>query len=86
MATLTVNAQLSTSGDWSNRSLYRSIIFNVSIEGKAITATGRGGPYNCETLRLPHFLDNRLTDGGEAVSFMSRPFFVPGKIHGTHIC
>jgi hypothetical protein len=24
--------------------------------GKAILATGRGGPQKCETLRIPHFL------------------------------
>jgi hypothetical protein len=28
--------------------------------------TGRGGPYVCETSRLPQ--DSRLTDGGEVVS------------------
>jgi hypothetical protein len=36
-------------------------------KGKAIPVTGRGGPYGCETSRLPHFLDNRLTDGGDAL-------------------
>jgi hypothetical protein len=36
--------------------------------GKAIPVTGRGGPYGCETSRIPHFLDNRLTDGAEVVS------------------
>jgi hypothetical protein len=35
--------------------------------------------------RLPHFLDNRLTDGGE-VSPTRRPAFTPGKIPGTHFC
>jgi hypothetical protein len=30
-----------------------------------------------ETSRLPHFLDNRLTDGGEVVSLMRRPAFTP---------
>jgi hypothetical protein len=33
--------------------------------GKAIPVTGRGGPQGYETSRLPHFLDNRLADGGE---------------------
>jgi hypothetical protein len=32
---------------------------------KSIPIRGRGGPLVCETSRLPHFLDNRLTDGGE---------------------
>jgi hypothetical protein len=36
--------------------------------------------------RLPHFLDNRLTDGGEAVSLTCQAPFSPGKIPGTHIC
>jgi hypothetical protein len=29
--------------------------------------TGRGGPWGCETSRLPRFLDNRVTDGGKVV-------------------
>jgi hypothetical protein len=29
-------------------------------------------------------LDNRLTDGGEAVGLMRRPPFTPRKIPGTH--
>jgi hypothetical protein len=40
---------------------------------KAIPVTGRGGPQGCETSRLPHFLDNWLTDGGEVVSLRRRP-------------
>jgi hypothetical protein len=28
---------------------------------------GRGGPQGCEMSRPPHFLDNQLTDGSEAV-------------------
>jgi hypothetical protein len=39
-------------------------------KGKAIPVAGREGPYICESSRLPHFLDNRLTDGGEVVSLM----------------
>jgi hypothetical protein len=39
-------------------------------KGKTIPLTGCGGPQGCEVLRLPHFLDNWLTDGGEVVSLM----------------
>jgi hypothetical protein len=35
---------------------------------KAIPVTGRGDSYGCEMSRLPHFLDNWLTDGGKVVS------------------
>jgi hypothetical protein len=28
-------------------------------------------------LRLPHFVENRLTDGGEVVSFALWPLFIP---------
>jgi hypothetical protein len=35
------------------------------MKAKAILVTDCEGPYGCETSRLPHFLDNRLTDGGE---------------------
>jgi hypothetical protein len=31
----------------------------------------------CETSRLPHFLDDRLTDGGKVVSLSRRPPFNP---------
>jgi hypothetical protein len=35
---------------------------------KAIPVTGRGGLQVCEMLRIPHCLDNRLIDVGNAVS------------------
>jgi hypothetical protein len=35
--------------------------------------------------RLPHFLDSRLTDGGE-VSFKRQPQHPHRKIPGTHCC
>jgi hypothetical protein len=47
------------------------------VKGKAIPVTGREEPWGCETSRLPHFLDNRLTDGGEVVSPSRRPPFTP---------
>jgi hypothetical protein len=40
---------------------------------KATPVTGHGGPYSCETSRLSHFLENRLTDGGDVVSLTVRP-------------
>jgi hypothetical protein len=58
----------------------------LHIKGKAIPATGRVGPEGCETSRLPHFLDNRFTDGGEVVSLTRRPPVTPWKIPGTHFC
>jgi hypothetical protein len=48
-----------------------------SKKGKAIPVTVRGGPLGCETAKLPHFLDNRLTDDGEVVSLTRRPHFTP---------
>jgi hypothetical protein len=52
----------------------------VEDKGKAIPVTGRGEPYGCETSRFPHFLDNRLTDGGEVVSLMRRPPYTPQEV------
>jgi hypothetical protein len=53
----------------------------LHIKEKAIAVTGRGDPYGCETSRLPHFLDNRLTNGGEVVSRTRRAaaLFPPGR-------
>jgi hypothetical protein len=41
--------------------------------------TDLGGPYGCQTSRLPLFLDNRLTDGGEVVRLTHRPPFISRK-------
>jgi hypothetical protein len=46
-------------------------------KGEAIPVTGLGGPHGCETSRLPHFLENPLTDGGEVVSLTLRPYLYP---------
>jgi hypothetical protein len=56
------------------------------VKGKAIPVTGYGVPYGCERSSLPHFLDNRLTDGGEVVSLTHWPPSTPRKIPGTHFC
>jgi hypothetical protein len=58
----------------------------ITKEGKAIPVAGRGGPYGCESSRIPHFLDNRLTGDGEVVSLNRRPNFTPRKIPDTHFC
>jgi hypothetical protein len=34
---------------------------------KAILVTSRGGTFGYETSKLPHFLDNRQTDGGDNI-------------------
>jgi hypothetical protein len=71
--------------------IFETYILNFSIldvivkKSKDVPVTGRGGPYGCETSRFPHFLDNRLTGGGEAVSLTRRPL-PPRKIPGTHFC
>jgi hypothetical protein len=60
---------------------YYSLILFIRFEkvkkGKATPVTDRDGPWGCERLRHPHFLDNRLTDGGEVVSLTRRPRFTP---------
>jgi hypothetical protein len=43
------------------------------VKSKAIPVTGHGGPQGCETSRLPHFLENRLTDGGEVSNLTRQP-------------
>jgi hypothetical protein len=48
-------------------------------QGKAIPVTGRGGPQGYETSRLPHFLDNWLTDGGKVVSLTRCCPLPPGR-------
>jgi hypothetical protein len=49
------------------------------LKGKAVPVTGREGPYGGETLRFPHFLDNRLTDGGEVVRHAPATLYPPGR-------
>jgi hypothetical protein len=58
----------------------------VPIKGKAIPVTGHRGPQGCETSRLPHFLDDLLTHGGEVVSIMHWLPFTPRMIPGTQFC
>jgi hypothetical protein len=62
----------------------------ISVKSKVIPVTGRGGVHGYEMLRLPHCLDNRLTDGGKVVSLTHRPHSTPQKHYfsafGTNFC
>jgi hypothetical protein len=44
---------------------------------ETVPVIGCGCLQVCETSRLPHFLDNRLTDSGEDFSLTRRPPFIP---------
>jgi hypothetical protein len=63
---------------------------SIKIKGKAIPVTGCGGLWGCDMLRIPHCLDNRLTDGGKVVSPTHWPHSTPQKHYfsasGTHFC
>jgi hypothetical protein len=60
------------SGLKSHPTEYNKIILIIIIP-----VSGRRGAQGCETSRLPHFLDNRLTDGREIMSLTLRPPFTP---------
>jgi hypothetical protein len=66
------------------RTKLRLVYSKVRKKDNVIPVIGRGGPLGCVRSRVPHFLDNRLTDGGEIVRLTRRPPFTPRKIPGTH--
>jgi hypothetical protein len=49
------------------------MLIYIKKKVKVIYVTGRGSLYVCEKLRIPHCLDNRLTDGAKVVSPTHRP-------------
>jgi hypothetical protein len=53
-------------------------------ESKAILITGSGSLECCAMLRIPHYLENRLTDGSE-VSFKHQQRFPPQKLFKSYI-
>jgi hypothetical protein len=59
---------------------YPCYMFPLIKQCKAIPVTGCGRLQGCNTSRLPHFLDNRLTDGGEVVSLTRWQTFTLRKI------
>jgi hypothetical protein len=67
------------------------IIYSYKVKKYGIPVTGLGGLEGRETLRIPHFLDNRLTDGGKVVSPTHRLCFTPQKhyylyVSGSQFC
>jgi hypothetical protein len=54
---------------------------NLCWIAQAIPVTGRGNLQGCEMLRIPHCLDNRLTDGGRPRSTPHEHYF---SASGTH--
>jgi hypothetical protein len=57
----TYNSQLNT---WTLDITTKYVVYAYKVS-KAIPVTGRGGLWGCKMLRIPHSLDNRLTDGGK---------------------
>jgi hypothetical protein len=53
------------------------------------SVSSRGGLQVCEILRIPHCLDNRLTDGGKVVTLRTGRSLLPRNnfsASGTHFC
>jgi hypothetical protein len=55
-------------------------VHSSSISKKRLPIKGRAGLNGGDVSRIPHFVDIRLTDGGEFVSLRRRPSFTPRKI------
>jgi hypothetical protein len=64
--------------------------FTQTQKSKTIPITGHASLQGCEMLRIPHFLHNWLTEGGEVVSLMHQLHSTPqthfiflafGKVH-----
>jgi hypothetical protein len=75
---------------WRHSAFYACILSELNYKnvkkGKSIPVTGYRVPQGCETSRLPHFLDNWLTDNSEVISLMRQPPFTPRNIPGTYFC
>jgi hypothetical protein len=69
---------------------YMYIGFQNRYSTKAIPVIGPGGLWCSEMLKVPQYLDNRLTDGGKVVSLKHRPRSSPQKHYfsasDTHFC
>jgi hypothetical protein len=68
--------------DFSPSPTIHHIIYQKHIskqKSKAIPVTGCGSPQGCMMLRIPHFLDNWLTDGSEVVSLTAMLYHLPAQ-------
>jgi hypothetical protein len=62
--------------------MYRADIKSLGkkVKSKTILVTCREGPECREMSRLPHFLDNRLTDGGKSCQpYAPATLYPPGR-------
>jgi hypothetical protein len=65
--------------------VYEILLMKKVNKSEVLPVTDLGGPFGCETSRLPHFLDNRLRDGSEDISLTCRPPFIHRKIPDIHL-
>jgi hypothetical protein len=78
---------LYTSSVWwgsSYFSVFTHAYFLSDDEGKAIPVTGRGGPKDCEMLRIPHCLDSRLIVNCEILATCSSTYSPVRTSQETH--
>jgi hypothetical protein len=68
----------------------RHLRHNCIRKNVRMSVTGRADPKGCETSRLPHCLNSRLTDGGELSASPAGRVLLPAKLtfsgRNTHIC
>jgi hypothetical protein len=64
--------------------------YQLLISGKSFPVTGLEGLQSCNTLRIPHCIEIRLTDGGKVFSSTHRQRSTPQKhyfsVFNTHFC
>jgi hypothetical protein len=66
---------------------YHEIVSEIKLSKKNYPCNRPWRPMGCEMSRIPHFLDNRLTDVGKVASLTAlSTLYYPRKISGTHFC
>jgi hypothetical protein len=59
--------------------IYSFLFGKTKKKNKPILVTVQGGPWGCEASRLPRFIDDRLTDGGEVVGLSTGRLLPPER-------